>query len=34
MKILIDSLSPRFGDTLLGLPFTSMFKYKYGAEIK
>lgn len=33
MKILIDSVSPRFGDTLLGLPFTSMFKYRYDTEI-
>jgi ADP-heptose:LPS heptosyltransferase len=30
MKILIDSLSRRLGDTLNGLPLASMFKQKYG----
>lgn len=34
MKIFIDSLSRRLGDTLLGLPFVSMFKYKFhGAHV-
>jgi ADP-heptose:LPS heptosyltransferase len=28
-KVLIDSMSRRFGDTLLGIPFASMFKTKY-----